>query len=983
MTVRANIRNFGSGLLLLLATGCIKTELNTPTAVGGTDYDPSQVIAITTQVSALSGTAGSITRGTPIDNVSDMTSLGLFCSYTNQTQWSTIPTNNAPGYMFNEQLNLNASGFWEYAGTPVMWWGATYPSTVPTSGANAADHYTFFAYAPYETTGNGIAVTSLITDNGVPTLSYTVPTNVSDQPDLMVAAAMYDIHPTGHPVALQMKHALTAVGFTIVGNGEQVTGISISGVSTSGTLAMDGNAIAWTGLNAPQTTDFSASIAYDPDGSGGYLTYKTATSAASSLITGDGYLMMVPQTFDTTLRAPAPKPLMTISFADGTTRVIDMTNFPQWTPGERITYNIILTPAGTLSISPSDITMDVIAQTPSNQTVSVNAMNADGTDASSMPWTLTSSDPWLTLTLDPSGAGASQTLSGNGSQTVYLVTTENATKATRQATISLGTTGTVVTVEQPVFDFSLTRATALAPTNPTYADYIVAPNAWPQNGAAANPVIYMTDQIIVMSSTATGSIQYQTYTGAPPTAASAGWITPPNNSVTAGMPVDGALTLPVAGPNANYAVMINGVVHTITIGDIRDGTSTQPYLLAAGSTLSPLATSVPGIDFFTLASMQSPGAASYGAGFLTNSYELYENVDMSADAPGNWTPVGTWTSAATNYNGTFEGNAHTISNITINSTTGGTIGLFGQVGTTGVVQNLGLVGGSVTNNEVGNPSTTGAIAGSNSGLIQNCFNSGVNITVNAIAAGATLAGSGGIAGQSGGSIIGCCNTGNIAVTVNTGAAGNSNPAAGGIVGCGLGGGTNHSLIQDCYNTGTVSMTASIAATTYYAGGIIGRMQTTTNSVTRCYNTGNVTLTRTAASGTPYAGGIAGNLGAGAGVQVTYCYALNTTVTSAAGTPGRVADLTSASTKNNNYAYDQMLVNGALATPAGQITLTGNHGASITAADATNPAAPTHFATIWSGVWGSVWRMKTGADGGATANLPILVNIDPSIQSPNM
>ena len=47
------------------------------------------------------------------------------------------------------------------------------------------------------------------------------------------------------------------------------------------------------------------------------------------------------------------------------------------------------------------------------------------------------------------------------------------------------------------------------------------------------------------------------------------------------------------------------------------------------------------------------------------------------------------------FTGTFDGLGHSISNLTINQTDR-YVGLFGSVGSTGVVQNVGLVGGSVT-----------------------------------------------------------------------------------------------------------------------------------------------------------------------------------------------------------------------------------------------------------------------------------------------
>jgi len=79
-------------------------------------------------------------------------------------------------------------------------------------------------------------------------------------------------------------------------------------------------------------------------------------------------------------------------------------------------------------------------------------VQADGvTNDSTIPWTLTSADPWLTLTTDPSGAGALQSLSGTGSATVYLVATDNSAGTNiRKTTIYLNNVATnvVTTVVQ-------------------------------------------------------------------------------------------------------------------------------------------------------------------------------------------------------------------------------------------------------------------------------------------------------------------------------------------------------------------------------------------------------------------------------------------------------------------------------------------------------------------------------------------------------
>jgi len=85
-----NIRKFVPALLRLLAVGCTKTVELGGTKTGGTAYDPSKVIAVTTEVSALSGPAGTRsgsggaatagTRGTPIDTHWRGTGAGCFMS---------------------------------------------------------------------------------------------------------------------------------------------------------------------------------------------------------------------------------------------------------------------------------------------------------------------------------------------------------------------------------------------------------------------------------------------------------------------------------------------------------------------------------------------------------------------------------------------------------------------------------------------------------------------------------------------------------------------------------------------------------------------------------------------------------------------------------------------------------------------------------------------------------------------------------------
>jgi hypothetical protein len=266
------------------------------------------------------------TRGTPITAASQMTTMGVFASYTGTSDWTDEDT---PNRMFNQELNY-MSGTWSYPTGDEEYWKYT----------GFADRYTFFAYAPYQdnsdATGNGITVNGTSGDEGVPTLTYTVPVKVENQPYLMVAVPRKNIRPTGSPISLGMEHALTCVGFYIAGQGERVTSIKVEGVATRGTLAMDGEHISWT-TEDPTTTDFSASLNYDA----GQAYYTTTETMTTSLIRGDGYLMMIPQTL-------AEGAKVVVTYSDNTTKEFAF-GTDTWLPGKRVTYNQSINPTNPIN----------------------------------------------------------------------------------------------------------------------------------------------------------------------------------------------------------------------------------------------------------------------------------------------------------------------------------------------------------------------------------------------------------------------------------------------------------------------------------------------------------------------------------------------------------------------------------------------------------------------------------------------------------
>lgn len=83
-------------------------------------------------------------------------------------------------------------------------------------------------------------------------------------------------------------------------------------------------------------------------------------------------------------------------------------------------------------------------------------------------------------------------------------------------------------------------------------------------------------------------------------------------------------------------------------------------------------------------------------------------------------PIGGNGISANKFTGSFDGQGHVISNFSIDRSSLNFIGLFGVVGSGGLVQNIGLEGGSVTGQDV-----VGALAGRNEGgTVQNTYAAG-------------------------------------------------------------------------------------------------------------------------------------------------------------------------------------------------------------------------------------------------------------------
>ena len=210
---------------------------------------------------------------------------------------------------------------------------------------------------------------------------------------------------------------------------------------------------------------------------------------------------------------------------------------------------------------------------------------------------------------------------------------------------------------------------------------------------------------------------------------------------------------------------------------------------------------------------------------LGASYTLAGNIDLGSSLaavggkyPGMWSsagfdPIGNGTAKFT---GAFDGQGHTIANLTINRPSAANVGLFGYIGSSATISDIGLIGVNVSGS-----ANTGTLVGySEAGTITRAFATGA-VTANSDVVG-------GLVGSNTGSI----SQSHAAVTVTESGAGHS---AGGLVG------SNGGLIQLSYATGAVSSGGT------RVGGLVGS------------NSGNTQLSYAtgAVSGTSDVGGLVG------------------------------------------------------------------------------------------------------------------------------
>ena len=235
-------------------------------------------------------------------------------------------------------------------------------------------------------------------------------------------------------------------------------------------------------------------------------------------------------------------------------------------------------------------------------------------------------------------------------------------------------------------------------------------------------------------------------------------------------------------------------------------------------------------------------------------YELTADLDFdtngdgsvnASDAYPNWTPIG---DDATSYSANFNGNGHTIANLTINSTFTATsptyivVGLFGRVRSgSSVIENVGLTDVNITAIRPDGSSATlfsiGGLAGLLTGTVRTSYATGT-ITVTAGNA-YIVTSAGGLIGQVGRPLGDVVASGqldaswaavNVSVT-STSTAGTDPDSAGGLVGWLTSRSSAPSAVSASYARGGQP---SSGRTGSMVGGLIGRVEGPRTTVTASY-----------------------------------------------------------------------------------------------------------------------------------------------------
>ncbi|MDI9493814.1 MAG: GLUG motif-containing protein, partial [Bacillota bacterium] len=255
---------------------------------------------------------------------------------------------------------------------------------------------------------------------------------------------------------------------------------------------------------------------------------------------------------------------------------------------------------------------------------------------------------------------------------------------------------------------------------------------------------------------------------------------------------EGSINTEVSGDNRYYTEDYESFVYVALFAG-GSGTAGDPYLISRGTQL-------------------------YNIGdydFIDMHYKQIADIDLGGyfSLGVGWEPIG---NGEVPFLGTYDGDGHTISNLTMNHGDSDNIGLFAAIGTGSIIRNVELIDADVTGE-----GSVGALAGWNNGIVENTYATGeVNGDGYAV---------GGLIGENDGTVTGSHFDGTIATVEGN----ESGDFAGGLIGVNYDNGS----ITDCYAIATVTSEVG-----YGTGGLVGANYGPINdSHAICSVTGNDTV----------------------------------------------------------------------------------------------------------------------------------------------
>jgi hypothetical protein len=225
---------------------------------------------------------------------------------------------------------------------------------------------------------------------------------------------------------------------------------------------------------------------------------------------------------------------------------------------------------------------------------------------------------------------------------------------------------------------------------------------------------------------------------------------------------------------------------------------------------------------------------------IDTSQDLTISYDLATPFNQGFDPVGIYDfeQANSDFTGSFDGQNHTISNLSINRLDDNDVGLFGHIGSSAEVENIGILYADINSYK----SFVGSLAGINSGNISNSYSTG-NVSGE---------------GRYVGGLVGKNYNGNISNSYSTGNVTGEEVYVGGLVGSN----SNKGTVSNSYSTGNVTggefdsvgglighnnrgtvsnsySTGNVSSEFYEVGGLVGS-NSNNGTVSNSYSTGNVT-----------------------------------------------------------------------------------------------------------------------------------------------